>query len=205
MVSRLLETAELEHTRPGPHRDWLRGLKVSDAFCDDPEPSSIREVKVASLNKNGKGYHWGARNSSILVETIDPGTTFYFTMEIDRWLLDMMGPSRKPLFDPEELFNSTIIKKYESEPEQRFWEQCDLPLIQARQQQRFDGGTCLKLGWGSGYLNTTIGAYLSESVRLEIGQKLYHSPYNTFPNSRKVIVENGAPVDTLGWYKLEKV
>ena len=204
MVRRLLETAELEHTKSGPHRDWLRSLKVSDAFCEDPEPSSIREVKVVSLNKNGKGYHWGAKGNSIFIETIDPGTTFYFTMEIDRGLLDMMGRFRKPLFDPEELFDNTIIKKYVSEPEQRFWKQCELPSIQAKEQQRF-GGTCLKLGWGSGYLNTTIGAYLSENVRLQIGQKFYRSRYNIFPNSRKVIVENGAPVDTLGWCKLEKV
>jgi CRISPR-associated protein Csm5 len=204
MVNRLLESADLQHTRPGPHRDWLRALKISDAFCRDEEPSFLQEVKVVSLNKNGKGFHWGAGGASIYVESLKPGTTFTFTMEIDEWLLQIMELARKTQFDLQDIFNNKTKLKYMRKAEQIFWEQSGIPLMNTRQEKHLADGANLRLGWGSGYLGTTIGAYLIDKVRLNIGKTFYNTRYDTFPNSRKVIVDNDIPVDTLGWCKLEQ-
>lgn len=205
MINRLLECAELEHARQGPHRDWLRALKVSDAFCKDKEASSIREVKVASLNRNGSGYHWGAREASIYVEALKPGVIFTFTIEIDRWLLKVMERRRQAHFDLQDIFNNKTKLQYLDAAEQAFWEQAGIFFMIARQKSHIADGANLRLGWGSGYLGTTIGAYLDDRVKLDIGQKYYNTRYDIFPNSRKTIVENDNPVDTLGWCKAEQI
>lgn len=203
IVNRLLESANFD-TRQGPHKDWLRAIKVSDAFCQEKEPSSIQEVKVASLNKNGSGYHWGAKKTTLHVETINAGTVFTFTIEIDKTLLAMMAGKNKPLVDPESIFQNPTKMNYLATAERRFWEQAELSLMNKRIEQHLSSGANFRLGWGSGYLSTSIGAFLSDQLRLSIGKNVYNTRYPVFPNSRKVVVEENTPVDTLGWCKLER-
>ncbi len=205
MVNRLLESADLEHTRQRQHKDWLRALKVSDAFCQDKESSSIREVKVTSLNRNGNGYHWGAREASIYVEALKPETVFTFTVEIDRWLLKVMESRRPAQFDLQDIFNNKIKFQYLDAAEQAFWNRANVSFMIAKQKSHISDGANLRLGWGSGYLGTTVGAYLNEHLRRDIGRKFYNTRYDIFPNSRKTVVVNESPVDTLGWCKVERL
>mgnify|MGYP000995268538 CR=1 FL=1 len=205
IVNRLLESADLKHARQGPYRDWLRALKVSDAFCGDNEPTSIQEIKVASINRNGRGYHWGAREASIYVDCLRPGVTFNFTVEIDGWLLRAMEERKKLQFDLRNIFNHRNRLKHMHDLEQAFWDQAGVPFMVARQKKHIDDGANLRLGWGSGYLGTTVGVFFDNRIKLDIGRKFYNARYDRFPNSRKTIVLNDGPVDTLGWCKVEQL
>lgn len=188
----------------GPHRDWFRALKVSDAYCDEDGTSHIVEVKVISLNKGGVGHHFGARGRSICVECLKPGKVFKFTITVDDWLLEEMRRSAgTELFELSELLVNPVKVEKLHEEEEKFWTSANLEPMRRRQQEYRSAGANLRIGWGSGYLGTTVGLCLRNEERMAVKERFYpDTPYTVFPNSRKVVVNGTVPADALGWCKV---
>lgn len=192
--------SKLPQARKGPHRDWLRGLKISESFANIKDISEITETKVVSLNRAEGGFHFGAHRSSIYVQTVNPGVTFEFQMVIDNQLLNMMGSLE--LFH--EMLNDPSKVEAFLEAEDQFWEVAGLEPMRERQDFYRKSGANLRLGWGSGYLNTSAGLHLDKNELMLIKKKYYKEDgYQIFPNSRKVVMKGSQVVDTLGWAKVE--
>jgi CRISPR-associated protein Csm5 len=204
-LDNLLRLPRLENVkRPGPNTDWMRGIKVSDAFPNNKDGSSIYCVRVVSLTDDG--FHFGARNASINAELIKPGSLLTCQLQIDDFTFEVLSRSnngRKP-FDPQNLVD--ILNKKASrlcDADSAFFQNAKLKGMVDRQQELMNAGANLKIGWGSGLLATTVDSLLSDEDRRAVRGAFYpHRNNPMFPQSRKVTMKEGKISDTLGWVKV---
>ena len=195
---------ELDGTRQKPHQDWFRGLRVSDAFFDQGK-SELIEARVVSLNKSGKGSHFGARGARIYKEVIPSGAELKLTIETDDSLWSIMSKENGPLFSSiKELLDKCakqIVKQADEEAE--FWERAGYRSIPGIVKRYQSAGANICLGWGGGYLSTTVGLLMSQAERMLIKEKYYkRGNYNEFPNSRRAAFAGENPTALIGWARL---
>ena len=66
-----------------------------------------------------------------------------------------------------------------------------------------EAGANFRMGWGSGLLTISLALLLTEEERRDLRRAFYPKRNNPeFPQSRRVVVDSGQAVDTLGWVKL---
>lgn len=187
-----------------PNTDWLRFLHLSDAFPQDARCTEVREVKVVSLNNEG-GYHWGANKVSLRVEAVRPSTRFTATLRLEDRGLALLREAcgQEPAVDLEQVLTTCQAKFQEVlAADQDFFYEAELDQLAESLEALRKSGVNLRLGWGAGLLSTTLGLTLSPQERLALRDHYFRRRHPLFPQSRKVVVEDGQPVTTLGWFKM---
>lgn len=200
--------AELEQgrTRRGPHTDWLRGFKASDAYPGQTGCTEIREVRVVALDEKG-GYRWGAKGARLFAEVVRPGTRFKGRLILagEVWELLRRSAASTPSLDPSRWLELVAEKcRQLLAAEKEFFRRAGLKRVIEALEQIERSGANLRLGWGSGLLGASVLAlHLSPEERRML-RKLYfqNRRHPEFPQSRKVMTENGKPFTTLGWVKI---
>ncbi|AFK21708.1 type III-A CRISPR-associated RAMP protein Csm5 [Pyrococcus sp. ST04] len=189
--------------RHEPKRDPMRGLIVRDSKPISLDKLSLYEVKV----------HGNPQLIPIYVEALDPGTVVDIEIRVDRELLKRNANYMNGLFwyclslkgDPWDVFEEFI------------WEAVDdfykeLAKAEERKAREFykelsSYERILRVGWGSGWISTTIGLLLKgrgnkwERVRRKLGLGKNPKTKNIvakFPKTYR-LTTNGMP---MGWVAL---
>jgi CRISPR-associated protein Csm5 len=200
----LLQQVNLGGVKKGPNTDWLRSLHIGDAFPEKKDCTEIIPVKVVSLTDHG--YHFGARDATIYVEAIVPGTTLTCELVVDNFsesMLTRFNNGRK-IIDFKDLLEK-LPEKFTQiiNTDRKFYELAGLNKMVEYHDLLIKYGANFRFGWGSGLLTTTVDLLLNEEERREVRQVFYpHRNNPNFPQSRKVTVERNNVVNTLGWVRL---
>lgn len=192
--------------RQGPHSNWLRGLKLSDAYPEQAECTEVREVRIVSLNPE-RGYHYGARGARLFVEVVRPGTRFRGRLTYDDELWDLLRREcgQEPPFAFEDWL-SYGREKYSHilRAEKEFFERAGLSDVAGELESIFARGANLRLGWGSGLLAASAVLHFSPEERRTLRQIYFpRREHTVFPQSRKVVMEKQEPRYTFGWVKID--
>jgi CRISPR-associated protein Csm5 len=203
--------------RHSPHYDVMKFLRISDSSSLLQEKLIVREVSMIETRGYVAQRKTGLRTH---VEVIKPGTTLYGKITLDKTIVKE-GYSRYAMDFPmlNIITNLKIITSYANkfasdliDHEIEFSETYGfsglkhfyMNLKQNILQKLDEGQFLLRVGWGSGYLATTIGLLLKKEHdlfrdirrRFKLGDR--RAP--TFPLSRKVILEDNDMIP-LGWVK----
>lgn len=195
-----------ERNRQGPQTDWLRGFRLTDAYPAVGNCTEVREVRVASLNQNG-GYHYGARGARLFVEVVRPGVKFRGRLVLagEIWELLKRHAGACPSLDLEEWPVRAAEKcRLLLQSDTDFFRKAGLNRVAEELERMFKEGANLRLGWGSGLLGASAAAlHFSRQERQKLrGLYFPRRQHPEFPQSRKVVLEGGSPVTTLGWVKV---
>ncbi|GEA18925.1 type III-A CRISPR-associated RAMP protein Csm5 [Moorella sp. E306M] len=196
---------EKKGTRRSPNSDWLRALQITDAYPLNNDCTEVREARVISLNE-GRGYHFGAREARLFVEVVKPGTRFKARLKLDQHTWDILheASGEKPSFVLEKWLELGRDKSRQVlDKEKELFRQAGLTGIVEELDQIAARGANLRLGWGTGLLNTSLALHLSPEERRALRETYFsRRRHPEFPQSRKVVTKGGQPAATLGWLKL---
>ena len=220
-----------------PNHDLLRALRVSDS---SPLPAENNlEIGIAWIEtiRNEKlvpkiEEEQGRRNEhKIFVEWLKTGATLSVRLNRDNFLFDsaaaekqlhFRGDQQKAVINLAAACNEFASMQIETE--KKFFAEYESPELEAFYADLMkeipapeSGGFLLRLGWGGGWSNKTIGELLRSHLD---GQKFmalreyyglgrkprsHNAPLqNPFPKTRRIAYEYGdAPAWPLGWVKFE--
>ncbi|WP_338835354.1 type III-A CRISPR-associated RAMP protein Csm5 [Neomoorella thermoacetica] len=188
-----------------PNSDWLRSLQVTDAYPESDDCTEMREVRIISLNEGG-GYHFGAREARLFVEVVKPGTRFNARLKLDQqtWNILKEASGEKPPFALENLIELSRDKcQHVLNKEKELFRQAGLQGIVAELDQIAAQGANLRLGWGTGLLNTSLALHFSPEERRALRETYFpRRRHPEFPQSRKVVMKGGQPAASFGWLRL---
>jgi len=193
------------HNRKTPHGDWLRALRLTDAYSSQKDITEVQTVRVVSLNPKS-GYHYGARNAKLNVEVVPSGIKFKCHLTYDEELCRLLaGLSRQePPLDLQKWLEFSHNKCADIlKTEREFFQLAGLDhLVQELNKIENDGAN-IRVGWGSGLLSLSLDLHFSKEERIKI-RDIWFKSYNnfTFPKSRKVATVNDQPAHTFGWAKV---
>lgn len=198
--------------RSSSYTSFMRFIQISDT-------NTIKEVSINAINvleAEKSGWTWyKRRNRNVILfnETIDEKKEFNFEMKENyepTIYKDLRLGKKEEVIDLNKImeliynFSSDLIK-HEMEFSKKYNIEFLSDFYRRLKSENSIKSPVLRLGQGSGYLSTTIGLKLKkyphifEKVRKSTRGKSY--PYE-FPKSRKIVVENGKPIHSLGWVKL---
>jgi CRISPR/Cas system CSM-associated protein Csm5 (group 7 of RAMP superfamily) len=220
-----------------PHTDLLRALKVGDSRPLDPDTLDFDLVRMISLDKgDGDGWHFSFRKKrgevlkdrttgkplpiDIFTEVLTPGpgtAEIEGTISIDQTILADLETSPRTTAVPSWFWTiESIIDTCQDftrhciqEEEKRFYNRLKgVERIEAFYRETEPN---LRIGWGSGLIETTIISLLPDAVRDRVRelfwdrwmQQAFQGQSKDFPKTRRAIVYNDEPVVPLGWVRLE--
>lgn len=213
-----------------PNHDLLRTLQVSDTGPVGIERLSVGLVWTYTLRgsrlveKRGQGGEYKA-----FVEWLTPETTLSLTIHIDEFLfggvadrsLKFRGAKEQAIRQLAKTCNAYAQALIESE--KAFYDKHgpnELSSYYAELERELsalsDGAFLLNVGWGGGWEVKTVGdlirEILGESTFMDLRQRytLGKNPQSgkfdpTFPKTRRIAYEGGAPMWTLGWVKVTPI
>ncbi|RLC90503.1 MAG: type III-A CRISPR-associated RAMP protein Csm5 [Chloroflexi bacterium] len=203
-----------------PNHDLLRALQVSDSA-----PVSAAQLMLANAQVIHRNGHLAA---PVELEAVKPDTVFPLTLKVDRALFSQWaGRDRlQGLSALEQL--ATLVQTHTAarlKEEVAWFKGVDsarpvLGFLSQLQQMKLPPHMCiLQLGWGTGWLDKTLGSHLQvasrffdgvmRDYRLARGKRQSGDP---FPKSRRVLVQvrrsrdgrtMARPVSSIGWLLLE--
>ncbi len=217
-----------------PHKDFLRGLHISDTVSLNHSESGIctREIKFLNLISPDKA-RWKSipqkknlddfRNAAgVFVETLEPETILMASMSIDGYLADPRKRQEAglPFFNPAFDFDETCkmirehsqnIARQEKEffsrysPEGRGAARFYQDLLKQIESIPPGKGFIARIAWGSGWLGMT-GNWLSRDLLRRARQKFRMGRDNMpFPKTRRLALDKeGSPSVPLGWIKVTR-
>ncbi|MBC7104937.1 MAG: type III-A CRISPR-associated RAMP protein Csm5 [Firmicutes bacterium] len=201
-VDRLLERARLSGAaHPDLHTDWLRAVRVGDAFPDEEAATAVREIGVLSMTG---GTDWRLK-TPLYVETLPPGSVFRGRLDFDGQLLGWFEGEGEPPFRTVEDLMAALSEFAEAvlNAEIAWYRRAGEPSLAERLESLRDRAN-LRLGWGGGWEARSTGLAFSEDLRHLVRERFYPPrPGFPFPKSRKAVLEQGRPADVLGWARLE--
>lgn len=207
----------INNNKYSPHHDSLKFLKISDSETAHPSAMEIDEVVVITAKAETRG------DSKIktFVEALKAGTVLYGDLTIEKTLnLEAYFPYKRNFKNYDLLVNLENVISYAKnfasaviDHETKFAEAHGINnlkdfyqnfkenVFQKLGEKEF----ILRLGWGSGYISTTIGMLLMEDARLfeQLRRKFpkLGRPYERiFPASKRVIHQQNK-MTPLGWVK----
>ncbi|MCS7215432.1 MAG: type III-A CRISPR-associated RAMP protein Csm5 [Thermodesulfovibrio sp.] len=201
--SRFLRSFNLSVKGDASNRDWLRMLKISDAYAEEKIKTVLVPVNI--LKREGlwtyKEESPGIR-TTLWAECIPAGVSLSFQVSWDRGLMNEFMKENKNIKMPENL--TEVFKLVNAwakdivEFERGFFSSHSLRHWYERNPVNF------RVGAGSGMISTTIIMLLKEPLRTKVRD--YSGGFNpnpTAPKSRKVY-ERDEGVFPLGWCLLGK-
>ncbi len=202
LINKWLQDFQIEGKRNTPHTDWLRLIRVRDAYPVFRSTPRIYEVVV--LSHNGK--NWQEKDISIFLECLPTYSIYQFELSMDIILLDRFKISQK-LKIVEDAYPRKIKDVFEALNE--FSK--DLCM---EEQKAFTGHPLLKqwyeeistkesfcLGWGGGLLSKTIFLLLPEDLRKFIRNNLRHNRGPALAPKSRRMVKLKQKMLPLGWAK----
>lgn len=185
----------------GPNKDWFRCLRITDAFPIRAE-TAVVPVKVFSIS----GEYAVPKNYTMWVECILPGSEFEFDMTWDLETATRFFRGRPPFESVEQILSGTRIHVERICREEASFVEKYGPKEIARHFHDVGSRANLRLGWGCGWLSTTIGSVLSSGDRIEVRRACYSFRPREgfpFPKYRRFQVSSpdasGRPLSSFGW------
>lgn len=195
-----LEKFELANKKNSPNTDWLRLLRISDAYPKNLEETNIIPIHILKKEKSGWKYkiETSGQNTLIWIECIPKDCEMEFDLSWDDCLLRKFAVNKidniylpKNIDELLKMVNkwSIDIRNYEiifskgSKLEK--WYEVNNPNF--------------RIGFGSGMVSTTIALLLPEDLRIMIRNiSGKNKGDDVAPKSRRVWI-NGENVIPLGW------
>lgn len=187
----------------GPHRDIFRIFRVSDTKPINKDELYLEQVKVFNKGKELK--------FKIYIEAMPEDTVLEFTITYDWGLLDKFVNSNREPFNGyidfvKGLFRNPIRVTEEFTKDLLSHENSvkDKVFPPTQRVYYFKESPNLHIGYGGGYLATTVGLLFDDNLKGEIlrlatGHNIKR--IGVIPSSRRV-TSNGRP---LGWCKWEEI
>lgn len=217
-IKRLTKIADAQ-SENGLERKFLRG-KEKDAKYDllklinisDTSSVSLTQLQISTIRVVGT-----PRNIKIWAETINPYTEFHFTLKVHKKIfLNKLGLGRlKDWLSISKLFEACYFRSKEMlEEEEKYFvgEKNILETISKLKKENHPNAPLLRLGWGQGFLGTTIGLKVKqndpdlydEAIREGVSfARRWRTQRANFPKTRRVIIDGiGNAISLLGWVKL---
>lgn len=196
----VLRKGSLSDARRGPHNDWLRCLLVGDA-SPVRVSSGLLPVKVLSLTKSGRAL---PKTFTIWVEAILPTSSFDIDISIDKTTLGLIS-GEPPFKDYNHLMD--ILKEHVSrlvKEDVAFFERTGHQGL-AKASRNIGNHANLRVGWGGGWISTTVGSVLDDGLRCDVRRAYYKSREGfPFPKYRRVWVDSQERLKgSLGWVQLQ--
>jgi len=195
-----------------PHRDLFRAVKVSDAFPD--KAPGMETIKVVCISQAASAYYSKHprnpnRDIQIPCECLPQGTCARFSITLDQNTLKQWSeeqqkpPPFRNVADLIEIARDFAIAQWDCESKFLDSAHSGIDLRQLREFYKGEKVACLRLGWGTGLLGTTIDHLLGDSLRQKIRYMISdrHIP-GPAPKSRRVAVNQNVPCYPLGWVNL---
>ena len=207
--SRLQWVEESKRIQP-PHRDVLRAIKVADVA--DPSQVQVAVYLVASWSLRADGTEYVKHAQ--WVECLEPGCRFAVEVSFDPSVL------RRGIRNPQELppvpLDGHALVEALSDWAKTVWSAEGQAAQQHPSQARhlaslrsFYGNgrpADFRMGWGSGWLGTTLGPLLPEDTRRTIGTVYFNRHRQPlFPKSRRLAVLPTGDHVPMGWLEVEGV
>lgn len=194
-----------DRNRKTPHGDWLRALRLTDAYALQGDFTEIQAVRIVSLNGDA-GYHYGAKETKLFVEVIRSGAKLKCRLTCDEELCGFLAAlcGQNPPFKLDKWLELSHKKcKDVLAAEKEFFRQAGLQGLIEELERIENLGANIRLGWGAGLLSSSLTLHLSKEERIAL-RDCYFKSYNhrLFPKSRKVAVAKDKPARTLGWAKI---
>lgn len=204
----------LEHEIAGkdPNHDIFRALQVADSHPIHRESLAVVNARVYAGNK---------LQSPIPLEVVLPDATFETTLTLDKSLLEIypqeLGWDREKQVKwlgavatcANALSGPRIATQFEywkEQPALRSFYQ----TLAKKFEQKTKGVFFLQLGWGGGWDSKTFGEHLRADERVfadltksyNLLRKGSYKSGQTFPKSRRVVIQNDHPQLPLGWIEV---
>lgn len=178
---------------PAPYRDILRGLLISDGTPIGNESISVEKVILFETS--------GSIRDLTLTEIIKPNTISLHDIKVDEYFVNVvseimqMEDKTKALIKLPDVMNNFYLEVLKAEKE--YAEQNNLTNLisfyTSLEKQISGNDFLLRIGWGSGWLSTTIGLILTKEIPSLLRQirRTYRMgiPNMPFPMSRKLTKE----------------
>jgi len=197
-----------------PNHDLLRALHVSDSAPMDPNQSlSVENAQVVTGGKPGSPIEVEALRPKVRLRTSVKLDLSLFTPQAEhtlrfgdrlQWLQSLMAICRARVAPILVAERDWFGRYYPHSPIADFYAQLH-QLVNQMHEER----CILQIGWGGGWLNKTVGRYLSGNQRENIIRRYrlargQRQPGAPFPRSRRVVLDSrGQPVAPFGWVLLE--
>ncbi|WP_141266347.1 type III-A CRISPR-associated RAMP protein Csm5 [Thermodesulfovibrio sp. Kuro-1] len=181
-----------------PHTDWLKMLKISDAYPDGEIQTSIIPINILKKEESWKyKEEYSGKKTTIWTECIPENVTFRFEVLWERSFLSEFKKQHYRFKMPENL-NATFecINRWAQDLinfEKEF-------LATNAMKKWYENNVCnFRIGFGSGMISTTILMLLSEPLRKKIRNYAGLDRGETIaPKSRRVF-QRDSLLTPLGW------
>ncbi len=205
----LLTNYSLADARKGPNTDLFRIAKVSDTSALDKNSAVVEEVKVFSVDSYESPKKW-----SFYVETIPSGSELSFRLDIDRKTLkDFRSENSRSKTG----LNIDEILGYVTDPVACAREMAaDLIEFERKFVKEhfgisgiydFRSAPDMGLGWGRGFLSTSINLLRSDKARRKLLDTIDPQrgrPGAPGPKSRRFVCRGNESICSLGWAKIDQ-
>ena len=203
LINKWLQDFQIDKKENSPHTDWLRLIRVRDAYPIFQSTTKIYEVVVFSYN----GRNWQEKKDMpIFLECLPPLSLYQFELSLDTVLLEKFRISRKlkvvenayprkieDIFETLDEFSSDLLieeqKSFDRHPVLKKWYEASLSK------------EIFRLGWGGGLLSKSIFLLLPEDLRKLIRNYLRHDRGEALAPKSRRMVKLPQKLLPLGWAK----
>jgi len=208
----LLQGFNLPNAKNAQNKDILRCLKVRDAYPIGEIQTRIIPINYLSKSKD-KGFDWSRNKKiNIWIESVIKGT-FQVHLVWDKDLFEKFkkeNPDKMRLngFDDlKNMLSGMIRRTFEHEKEFYIGKGKEIATATSvgawYEKNHGKSSDFIRVGYGSGFLNTTVGFHLDEPLRREIldrcGRPDNKRPGHPAPKTRRIWRNEQGQWMPLGW------
>lgn len=178
------------------HRDVWRAIRVRDSAPLDPGAVRVYEVGVLSRRRDGTPYR--KPTGTLCAECLIPGTRVEFEVTVEEGWRGVPWSSVAEVFERVADWSRERWNEEKSAVEELCLASADLAGL----REFYAGAPAgVRLGWGSGWRALGVGSRLPRDLQRRVGEVFYDRT-DSFPKSRKVIVDRDRIMAPLGWADL---
>lgn len=181
-----------------PHTDWLKMLKVSDAYCHEKVKTILVPANILKKEEIWKyKEEYEGKKTTIWIECIPENTTFEFDINFDKGMLFEFKKQNSNISLPQDLNSIFDCVTEWSQDLIKFEKNF---LYSTPLKNWYENNVCnFRIGFGSGMLGTTILMLLNESLRCKIRNYAgIDRGENVAPKSRRIF-QKGSFIIPPGW------
>jgi len=202
MINQWLQEFQIENKRNTPHSDWLRLVRVRDAYPVFKSTSRIYEIVILSYDGNS----WQEKeNFSIFLECLPSLSIYQFELQIDTLLLEKFKIPQnlevvKDAYPRNIASLLEVLKEFSSDlcmEEQKNFQYLSLEQWYKKISEK----DTFLLGWGGGLLSKTIFLLLPEGLRKFIRNNLRHNRGGALAPKTRRVIKHKREMLPLGWAK----
>ena len=202
MINQWLQEFQIENKRNTPHSDWLRLVRVRDAYPVFKSTSRIYEIVILSYDGNS----WQEKeNFSIFLECLPSLSIYQFELQMDTLLLEKFKIPQnlevvKDAYPRNIASLLEVLKEFSSDlcmEEQKNFQYLSLEQWYKKISEK----DTFLLGWGGGLLSKTIFLLLPEELRKFIRNNLRHNRGGALAPKTRRVIKHKREMLPLGWAK----